>query len=294
MHFFQLIQQSAQHIYHSAVPLSPKSSIFSSMSLPGQTRISEFYGRPDHWGSAVRTIPGRFTCITTIGRGSTAKIAAACDDGTVRIYDSVTGVLRLSLRPEIPILEMTGVPDGSLLVCTHGGRPFITLWDIQTGGLVQTFILEGQAKRTTVSLEGRYLACETSKNTVNIWKTTSRTPCPNPLEQLEGHTPCWLAPEEFIMVVEGGSVYIRNIVTQGPSVHKSYMLRSVCSAVYSQIFERLAIMSPYFLGHTFTILDVKTGTSSTLHSGRKRLSFIAFSQTTEQLVWWGGPWAGDG
>ena len=84
------------------------------------------------------------------------------------------GVLRLSFRPELPILEMAGLPDGSILACTHEARPFITLWDIQTGGLVHTFILKGKAKRATVSLNGRYLACETSENTVNFWETVSR------------------------------------------------------------------------------------------------------------------------
>ena len=283
MHFFQPIQQSARHIYHSALPLSPKFSIFSSMSLPEQTRISDFYGRPDSWGSVVRTIPGGFTCIATIGQGSTAKIAAACDDGTVRIYDSVTGVLRLSLRPEFPILELTGLPDGSLLVCTHSGQPFITLWDIQTGGLVQTFILKEEVSHTAVSLKGRYLACETSQNAVNFWETASRTQHPDPLEKIEGNSPCWMAPEELIVVVDRGSAYILNVVTKGPPVHKFDLLRTAYSAIYLRTLDLLAIMSPYFLGHSFAILDVKTGASSALHSG-KRLSFVAFSQTTKQLV----------
>ena len=222
--------------------------------------------------------------MTTFGRGSTAKIAGACDDGTVRIYDSVTGVLRVSLRPEFPVLEMTGLPDGSLLVCTHSG-PLITLWDIQTGGLVQTFILERGAKHTTVSLNGRYLACERSESTVSFWETTSRTQHPVPWEQFPGKTPCWLAPEELIMVVGWGSVCIQNVVLKGPPVHKFELPGSVRSTVYSQIFDRLAIMSLSSHGGTsFTILDVKTSTSSTFHTGDKPLSSIAFSQTTNQLV----------
>ena len=108
--------------------------------------------------------------MTTIGQESTTKIAGARDDGTVQIYDSATGVLRLSFRPELPILEMAGLPDGSILACTHEARHFITLWDIQTGGLVHTFILKGKAKRTTVSLNGCYLACESSESTVNFWE----------------------------------------------------------------------------------------------------------------------------
>ena len=285
MHFIQLIQQSSQHIYHSALPLSPKSSMFSSMSLPGQTRISEFYGHPDHWGSVVRTIrtiPGGFTCMTTIGRGSTAIIAAACHDGTVHVYDSVTDVLRLSLRPELPIQEITGPPDGSVLVCTHTAPPSVTLWDIQTGGLVKTFILKEEAKRTTVSPKGRYLACETSKNTVSVWEMASKTQYPAPLEQFKGHAPCWLAPEELIIIEDRWSVCIRNVFTKGPPVHKFDVLHPAHSAVYSEVFDRLVIVSPY--GYSFTIFDVKTGTSSTFHTSGKRLSFFAFSQTIKQLV----------
>ena len=227
--------------------------------------------------------------MTTIGRGSTAKIAGACDDGTVRIYDSVTGVLRLSLRPEFPVLEMTGVPDGSLLVCTHTGRPFITLWDLQTGGLVQTFILEGEVKGTTVSLNGRYLACEGSKTTVNFWETTSRTQHPVPWERFWGNTPCWVAPEELIMVVDQGSVYIQNVILKGPPIHKFNIWGSVHSAVYSQVFNRLVIMCPNSHGgNSFIIPDVTAGSSSTLHTSGERLSCVAFSQTVEQLVCGGG------
>ena len=229
--------------------------------------------------------------MTTIGRGSTAKIAAACDDGTVRIYDSVTGVLRLSLKPEFAIKEMAGAPDGSLLVCTHDQHPSMTLWDIQTGGLVHTFILGRGARCATVSLKGRYLACETYRKTVGFWEMASRTEYPDFLDKFEGHTPCWLAPEELIMVVNGLSVYIRNVVTKGPPVHKFEVpAGSLHSAIYSQTFDRLVIVPKpkpfryHYQGISFTILNVKTGTPSTLLSDGRPPSIIAFSQTTRQLV----------
>ena len=215
--------------------------------------------------------------MTTIGRGSTAKIAGACDDGTVRIYDSVTGVLKLYLRPEFPIQELTGPADGSLLVCTHSGRPFITLWDIQTGGLVHTFILKGQARRTIVSLKGRYLACETSENTVSVWETASRAQHPDPLEEFEGNTPCWLAPEELIMFVDWRSAYIQNAVTKGPPVHKFDTMMHGSRPVYSQIFNRLVIVPSSIFGNSLIIIDAKTGTSSTLNgSGNNPFSVFFF------------------
>ena len=228
--------------------------------------------------------------MTTIGRGSTAKIAAACDDGTVRMYDSVTGALRLSLRPELPVLEVTGLPGGSLLVCTHSGPSSITLWDIQTGGLAHTFTFERKVERTTVSLEGRYLACETSENTVKVWKTASRMQHPRLLEEFEGNNPCWLAPEELIMVVDEGSVYIRSVVTKGPPVHKFDVMMPAYRTVYSQIFDRLVIVAEDPFESSFLIIEVKTGTLSFLHNHFNQPSSITFSQTTEQLVYGGdGP-----
>ena len=180
---------------------------------------------------------------------------------------------------------MTDVPDGSLLVCTHRGRPLITLWDIQTGGLVETFILKGQAKHTTVSLNGHYLACEGSESTVNFWETASRTQHPVPWDQFRGNTPCWLAPEELIMVMDQALVCIHNVVHKGPPTHKFSIWGSVHSAVYSRLFDRLVIMCPNSHGgNSFIIPDVKTGTSSTLHTSGERLSVVAFSQTAEQLV----------
>ena len=95
------------------------------------------------------------------------KIAAACDDDTVAIYDSVTGVLQLSLNPENPIQSVAGSPSGSILFCAHKA-PSITVWDIQTGGIIHTFILDRNAEEIAVSLMGRYLACGLSDGSVEV------------------------------------------------------------------------------------------------------------------------------
>ena len=144
MHFFHLIQQSAPHIYHSALPLSPRSSLLHSIISQEKTLVAGFHGRLEAWGAAIQTIKassGRFTLTTTFG----SRIAAACDDGTVSIYDSVTGVLRLSLNPGDLVNAMGGSPDGSVLFYAHEWLS-ITAWDIQTGGLIHTFVPEWKAE----------------------------------------------------------------------------------------------------------------------------------------------------
>jgi len=222
--------------------------------------------------------------MTTIGHGSTARIAAARIDGTVDIYDSVTGAVRLSLRPLHPIQAMTGSPDGSTLICTHRENPSITLWDIQTGGFVHTFTLELEVKDTAISLNGRYLACGLSDGTVNVWEVANRTGGPafrsgSPITCL-----CWLAPEERLMVATGESVHIRDIATGGVLIHGFNMNSSVCGVVYSQKFNQLAVVTSSGPYSFIIIIDARTGTSPVSIRLQERLTCFAFSRAAKVLV----------
>ena len=282
MNFFHLIQQSAPHIYHSALPLSPKSSMLRSTFLQENTRIAGFYGRPDNWGSVVRTIedgPGGFTCMTTIGH----KIAAACGDGTVCIYDSVTGVLKLSLSPAHPVKAMRGSPDGSILFCKDRDSPLITLWDIQTGGLIHIFAPKKRVEDIAISLKGRYLACSFFDGSVKLWEVANKRGGSS-----FGHGPpvthlCWLAPEEQLMAASEASVNIWDVVT-GCVLHGFKMQDPVCGAAYSQKLNQLAIATSSGAKSTIILIDPRSGASSALYMVQRRLSSFAFSQTTKQVV----------
>ena len=231
MHFFYPIQQSAPHIYHSALPLSPRSSSFYNMTLQWKTKLAESYGGPEAWGVVLRTIKGSsegFTCITTFGRW----IAAACD-GAVEIYDSVTGVLRLSLSPPDPVQAMKGSPDGSILFCIHQ-PPSITLWDIQTGGLTHTLLPGFMVEDIAISPMGCYLAYVVSDSSLKIWDITNRK---------EGFTTrfgypschlCWLEPEEQFAVAYGGSVKIMNVVSGEILRQFTIRIGIIRGVVYSQ------------------------------------------------------------
>ena len=85
------------------------------------------------------------------------------------------------------------------------------------------------------------------------------------------------------MVVDRGSVCIRNVVTKGPPVHEvNVPPNSLYSAIYSKVFDRLVIMS--CSGNYFTTLDVKTGAPYTVNSNGEPISPIPFSRTAKQLV----------
>jgi hypothetical protein len=84
MHFFHPIQQCAQQIYLTALPLSPTSSHLQNTCLQNVvdnqlSHVTAFVGAPSTWGLLLRTIdtrPRDLTCITTSGQ----QIIAACED----------------------------------------------------------------------------------------------------------------------------------------------------------------------------------------------------------------------
>lgn len=210
------------------------------------------------------------------------RIAAARDDGAVGIYDSITGVLRLSLSPAAPIKALRGSPDGSLLFCIHQ-VPLITLWDIQTGGLIHPFVLEERAEDVAISLKGRYLAGGFSNGTVKIWEVANKMEgagiqsSSSPVTHL-----CWLEPEERLAVVEEASVRIWDTGT-GKLLNHFTMHETPCGVVYSQKINRLAILTASETKSTITIVCPHTGTYSP-HIIRHQLTCFAFSQTSKELI----------
>jgi WD40 repeat protein len=217
--------------------------------------------------------------MTTFGH----KIAAARDDDTVGIYDSLSGVLRLSLSPGSPIQAVAGSPNGDILFCAHK-TPSITVWDIQTGGLIHTFVLERNPEHIAVSLEGRYLACGFSDGSMEVLEVAN---------DVEGATVwtsspvtcfCWLEPEEQLAVTTGKLAHIWDIVA-GTLLHSLTMDYLVRHMVYSQKSNQLAIVAGSTGGRsTVEIINPRTGTTSIPHRIPILPSCLAFSQTTAELV----------
>ena len=273
----------------------------------GKVAIAEFHGRTDAWGTVMRTIKASSSCfasMTTVGQ----RIAAACDDGTVGIYDSVTGALRLSLSPADPVQTIKGSPDGSMLFCAHRG-PSVTAWDIQTGGLVRTFTLDGEVTEIAISLEGRYIACGLSDGTVRIWELSGKTKgaafgSGSPISHL-----CWLKSGTQLVVVQEAPVKeasakkasVKEALVQvwdvvAPQLLRSYKEQgSIRGAVYYQKLNEIAIAvnsqkptknATVATSETESIVATVNSWGRTLLANPTQLqiSCFAFSQISKELV----------
>ena len=200
MHFFHPIQQCAQQVYHTAIPLLPASSPLQKFSLQSivdnqLSLVTTFSGAPEAWGSLLRTIdirPRQLTCIATSVQG----IIAACGD-VVNIYDPVTFVLRQSLHTPETVTKIQNSLDGTILFYAHSLS--VTMWDVQTGGLIHTFSVQSEISDIAASATGDYIACGCSDGSVTTWDTHTRQ---HKSKSFGDGQPvvsiCWVSPLEFV------------------------------------------------------------------------------------------------
>ena len=253
------------------------------MILQEKTPVSDFYGCPDAWGAVMGTIKaprsGSFTHVTTFGHW----IAAATIDSTVTIYDSITGAPRLLLKPSGGVRAITGSPDGSALFCAHSETSIIG-WDIQTGGLTHTFVLEDVVKDIAICSNSCYLACGLWHGTVKVWEVSNKSEvatfgCRSPVTHL-----CWLEPGKQLVVASRESAEVWDVVAR--RVLRSFTMNSlICGVAYAQRLNKLAIATASESGtkSTITVVDPHTGTSFT-HKISHRMSSLAFSPVTNEFV----------
>jgi hypothetical protein len=219
MHFFYPIQQCAEQVYHTALPLSPTSSHLRNSCLQSAADnqlscVTAFLGAPDTWGSLLRTInvrPRQPTCIATPTQG----ILAACED-VVNVYDAVTFVLRQSLHVPDTVTKMLGSLDGSALFFAHSHS--ITMWDVQTGGLTHTFTMQSEITDIAISTREDRIACGSSDGSITFWDIRTK-------EVGEGFgngqpvvTICWLSSQELAVATQS-SIYVCDITTGKTSIN---------------------------------------------------------------------------
>ncbi|KAF9645523.1 hypothetical protein BDM02DRAFT_3131035, partial [Thelephora ganbajun] len=157
---FEVIEESAPHIHHSALPLSPQKSmvrnLYGSHANP-MTRI--VHGLPDWWDPAIVTM--QYSCMAATWSPCGRFIAISDGRSTAEIRDAAT-LKRLTILelPQGRTRELVFSPDSRLLMSSQiEPRNFIS-WDIQTGVMVSAIYPE-QWDSDTWCYSVTYSACGT-------------------------------------------------------------------------------------------------------------------------------------
>ena len=280
---------SAQHVYHTALPLSPETStlrsrffgIHPSLAEDWTTQQTLSSSLPATWGVILRTIKadsGKFTYVAVAGQ----RIAAVCEDNTVNLYDAVTGVIRLSLNAPRRVTKVEGSPDGSVLFCAHRHAREITLWDTQTGGLIHTFTAKFEIGDIAVSLAGKYLATCSSDGTFRFWEVENR--CGG--SRFLGEPViciCWLEPEDQVALALKGTVVVLEITT-GRTLHTFPIGESVRGVAFSAGKRRLAVWLASGIESTIVVINISLGLTLVSSHPLAHLSSFTFSGDGDRVV----------
>ena len=158
--FFEPINASSTHIYHSALELCPTSSIVRKLYYDRYGRITRLprvvIGTPDSWDPTIsNSSKDDYQFCTWSPYGS---FVATLTGNIVEIRNQLTLELITTLQPMETTHLLTGPlaysPDGRSLACASPTA--IVIWDIQTGGVAKKIKCGGAKTFSLVwSLDGR-------------------------------------------------------------------------------------------------------------------------------------------
>ena len=188
--FFGVINTSSPHIYHSALPLSPKTSIVWKLYKPHSHPLTRVvYGLPTSWEQSVTSVGFTSSIKTAVWSPCSKFIAVAWGrfeyGGTIEILDAGT-LGQLSILPlykQSITRCLIFSPDTSLLTWIGQNPDWIISWDVQTGVQVSAISIEllknpwGHVS-ATFSTCGTVIgvhSCNTNTSTISTYNVLSGT-----------------------------------------------------------------------------------------------------------------------
>ena len=125
----------------------------------------------------------------------------------MNIYDAVTGVLQQSMHVLETVTKIKSSQDGSILFLLHSSS--VTMWDVQTGGLIYTFTT--QSKINDVAVSTTHVACGLSNGSIVFWGIHLREEGKSFGNGQPVVTIHWLSPQ-VLAVATQGTLYVHNII----------------------------------------------------------------------------------
>ncbi|KAK6500755.1 hypothetical protein TWF506_003518 [Arthrobotrys conoides] len=237
-----------------------------------------------------------FSCATAGGSG---RLASGSDDGTVKIWDTATGVCLTTLKPQTYQVQVWSVAfshDGQKIASSSGKN--VILWDAITGTCHG--ILEGHADSVwsvAFSFDGKILASGSGDGVIIIWNTDTK----KRTDTIEGHRD-WVASLQFSydgkLASSSGEGRIKLWDTSVMEVNHptgldQYHLGRVRSVAFSPDGKQVASCSGDKTievasgsgDRTIKLWDTTTGTCiATLEGHSGSISSVVFSSDGKQLI----------
>ena len=182
--FSELISTSATHIYHSALELSPLSSVIRKFYYYQRPHPSPkvVIGIPDSWEPRTSVSAHHSYYLSSTWSPCGQSIAAVAE-GVIRVWDALSLKPLSTFQSAKPATKfrcgLAFSPDGySLAGCSEAG---IVIWDTQTGGVVKEIECEitGSGLELVWALDGKTISTISPRVsetlTMHIYNTATGT-----------------------------------------------------------------------------------------------------------------------
>ncbi|OCH91973.1 WD40 repeat-like protein [Obba rivulosa] len=291
-YFAPAMAQSAPHIYMSALPFSPRSSVVANVYGPQfRNTITIAYEKLADWPAEQMVIRGHDEPVLAVAFAPDGqRIASGSHDNTVRIWDAHTGqTVTAPFEGHTGSVWSVAFSSDSRHVVSGSGDHTIRIWDVQTG---QAAMDPLQGHKDSVyfiafSPNGRYIVSGSGDKTIRIWDAQTGQAVMGPFEGHEDAVWTVAFSPDGRHVVSGSAdrtIRIWNAQT-GQAVmkpfegHKSHIF----SVAFSPDGQRIASGSG---DNTIRIWDVQTGQTVVGPLERHKLwvNAVAFSPSGQHIV----------
>ncbi|KAJ6528815.1 WD40-repeat-containing domain protein, partial [Mycena capillaripes] len=185
--FWDAINQSAPHIYLSALAWAPEESkIIERFSYEFPQLVSITKGRMKQWPSTIAVLEGHTSSVNSVAISRNGKrIVSGSNDSTVCIWDAETGAaLSEPLKGHTSSVHSVAFsPDGKRIVSGSNDRT-VRIWDAKTGAILSE-PLEGHTnavESVVLSPNGNRIVSGSYDSTVRIWDAETGAVLREPLK----------------------------------------------------------------------------------------------------------------
>jgi WD40 repeat protein len=279
--FFDVMEESAMHIYHSALPWTPTSSVVRRLyrgDLMVEAKLVNAVD--DAWNAWIREIRVNGEPRAIMYSPTGALIAVLAGDRML-LFDSMTGVERTSFDAFGRVYSIDFSPDDSLVMLARFHS--ICVWDVQTGNIVQEFTDVGDV--AAFSPCGTMIASPHGE-TIRILNVTSgRTNYVLAANALSVSAICWSINGDQVITGSWDGTVRAWEVSEGAVSKILFRHTKPVTAVASSKSHDSFLVASASKDNTVKVCDLRSGDVIQTFSSDHRIDSVRFSIDGEKCMY---------